>query len=692
VSRRRTRRVTTALVVPMSAALGLVLALDSGVAVAATTDTTSTTHPPASSTTAPPTTGTTAPSTTTTTTPAKTPPTKTAPTTAPSAGGVVTAAPPTLGDTDYRLPVPAALVAAHPSWIDEGPTAATTSRTRPARPTAFPVPAGTRVLAVTAGHIRAVRNEVVDGAPQSVRRTVVLVGKDGASYTYTDVVDPVVKAGTEIRRGQHLGSAGPTGITFGIRVPDVAGTVDATGALQAWAIGTTVDIHSLPRTRVSSARSIATSSRTRHILVVTDRATGRTGTDLVKALAGKRVKVTTLTVHDGRTTAQQAAAIRSSSVVEPAVAATPTTAARAATHDDLVIVALDTATPLQARQIMWRIPAADNILWVTPPAPDGTGAARAAAARSAAQYLATVTAHPNLRVETLPSALRTVTTAPTKTTPVVLPVTPAALATMASPPAWSRTGAQVVSSLVTTYAGTAYRLPLANAAVGKVLAYGEAQLGKPYVWGGAGPSSFDCSGLVMEAFDQVGIDFVHNAYAQYEATKAERVSPSNLQAGDLVFFGPTEAGIHHVGIYVGNGEMLDAPETGQDVQIESMAGFGFYAATDPLATLTGTSTAAGIAPDQAFARALADTTWGPGQWTYLDELWNRESGWNPDATNPTSGAFGIPQALPATKLATAGADWATDPYTQIIWGIDYISQRYGTPQVAWAHEMADGWY
>ncbi|HLM87610.1 MAG TPA: hypothetical protein VK284_01080 [Streptosporangiaceae bacterium] len=57
-----------------------------------------------------------------------------------------------------------------------------------------------------------------------------------------------------------------------------------------------------------------------------------------------------------------------------------------------------------------------------------------------------------------------------------------------------------------------------------------------------------------------------------------------------------------------------------------------------------------------------------------------------------SGAFGIPQALPALKMASAGLDWATDPYTQIIWGIGYIQATYGTPQAAWAHELAYGWY
>jgi hypothetical protein len=80
------------------------------------------------------------------------------------------------------------------------------------------------------------------------------------------------------------------------------------------------------------------------------------------------------------------------------------------------------------------------------------------------------------------------------------------------------------------------------------------------------------------------------------------------------------------------------------------------------------------------------------QWSCLLDLWNAESGWNYDALNPVSGAYGIPQALLAYKMASAGADWQTDPTTQIRWGLGYISQTYGTPCNAWAHEESYGWY
>jgi hypothetical protein len=80
------------------------------------------------------------------------------------------------------------------------------------------------------------------------------------------------------------------------------------------------------------------------------------------------------------------------------------------------------------------------------------------------------------------------------------------------------------------------------------------------------------------------------------------------------------------------------------------------------------------------------------QWGCLLNLWNRESGWLYDAENTASGAYGIPQALPGDKMASAGADWQTNPATQIKWGLGYISQVYGTPCAAWNNELAYGYY
>jgi len=101
-------------------------------------------------------------------------------------------------------------------------------------------------------------------------------------------------------------------------------------------------------------------------------------------------------------------------------------------------------------------------------------------------------------------------------------------------------------------------------------------------------------------------------------------------------------------------------------------------------------------PDPGTARSigfnmLASFGFATSQWGCLDDLWNEESDWVYNAEN-ASGAYGIPQALPGSKMASAGADWLTDPTTQIKWGLGYIQSTYGTPCGAWAHEEADGWY
>ncbi|WP_193953631.1 aggregation-promoting factor C-terminal-like domain-containing protein [Microterricola pindariensis] len=97
---------------------------------------------------------------------------------------------------------------------------------------------------------------------------------------------------------------------------------------------------------------------------------------------------------------------------------------------------------------------------------------------------------------------------------------------------------------------------------------------------------------------------------------------------------------------------------------------------------------------QAIARDLMASQygWGEDQFGCLVALWNKESGWNINAYNASSGAAGIPQALPGSKMASAGADWQTNPATQITWGLGYISGRYGTPCGAWDTSESQGWY
>jgi hypothetical protein len=84
-------------------------------------------------------------------------------------------------------------------------------------------------------------------------------------------------------------------------------------------------------------------------------------------------------------------------------------------------------------------------------------------------------------------------------------------------------------------------------------------------------------------------------------------------------------------------------------------------------------------PKAAAQQLLGEFGFSQGEWPCLEALWTGESSWNYTATNPSSGAYGIPQALPGYKMASAGADWQTNPLTQIRWGLDYIRQSYGTP-------------
>lgn len=103
------------------------------------------------------------------------------------------------------------------------------------------------------------------------------------------------------------------------------------------------------------------------------------------------------------------------------------------------------------------------------------------------------------------------------------------------------------------------------------------------------------------------------------------------------------------------------------------------------------------APDPGSAQAIAaqmvaDRGWPGTEYDCLYSLWARESGWRYNAYNASSGAYGIPQSLPGSKMASAGADWETNPATQIIWGLGYITGRYSTPCGAWAHSEDAGWY
>ncbi len=107
------------------------------------------------------------------------------------------------------------------------------------------------------------------------------------------------------------------------------------------------------------------------------------------------------------------------------------------------------------------------------------------------------------------------------------------------------------------------------------------------------------------------------------------------------------------------------------------------------------SAAASVAsgsPQQIARAMLASFGWSSSQFSCLDPLWAHESGWSVTAYNAGSGAYGIPQALPGSRMASAGPNWQTNAATQIRWGLEYIKGTYGSPCAAWDHEQGTGWY
>jgi hypothetical protein len=153
--------------------------------------------------------------------------------------------------------------------------------------------------------------------------------------------------------------------------------------------------------------------------------------------------------------------------------------------------------------------------------------------------------------------------------------------------------------------------------------------------------------------------------------------------------------------FVAPGERGDVQSLAVEGEYAHGAGRDGFTVSEPMVVASpassGSSAPAAGVPDPGTAQAIAygmlqSMGMGDDQYNCLVALWNRESHWNVYAYNASSGAYGIPQSLPGDKMASAGADWATNPATQITWGLGYISSRYGTPCGAWAHSEEVGWY
>ena len=205
--------------------------------------------------------------------------------------------------------------------------------------------------------------------------------------------------------------------------------------------------------------------------------------------------------------------------------------------------------------------------------------------------------------------------------------------------------------------------------------------------------------------------------------EAYAIKKGNIPPGALIYNSPSvyKSGVTcgscgrnagHIAIYLGNGKIAGS-QPPYIITLEqwnktygyggwSFGGNSFTDKAASAAASSGTSSAvsgdkiksgSGSKKDfQAYARSLLkDYGWSDSEFEPLKKLWNKESGWNPSAHNP-SGAHGIPQALPAKKMAKAGADYYTNGYTQIRWGLQYIKDRYGSPSAAWNFSQKNNWY
>ena len=248
--------------------------------------------------------------------------------------------------------------------------------------------------------------------------------------------------------------------------------------------------------------------------------------------------------------------------------------------------------------------------------------------------------------------------------------------------------------------------------------------GHKYVWGAAGPTTFDCSGLVMYALKKgFGIDYPHYSGGQYDMT--QHISKSQAHSGDLVFWG--KGGSEHVGVYAGGDRYFSAESPSQGIHmntldsvvgygapkfgrvqglkqdsstkattglqqfIKNQVGNGFFNFIKKLGSLFGAG-AMGGKPSGSHKNWLAEAGFKPSDFGYITYIVDHESSWDPKATNPKSGAYGIPQSLPGSKMASAGSDWRTNPITQLRWMKSYVNSAYGGARNAYNYWLKNHAY
>jgi phage-related protein len=231
-----------------------------------------------------------------------------------------------------------------------------------------------------------------------------------------------------------------------------------------------------------------------------------------------------------------------------------------------------------------------------------------------------------------------------------------------------------------------------GAGVARALKWARGQAGKPYQWGGAGNPSWDCSGF-MSGIQKViqGKNPKGRMWSTFSFSGNRAPAGWKRHAKSPFEIGITNKGKGHTagtlaGVNVesrgGDGVIVGSRARGAHSRMFGSNWYGF---------LPARGGGGGNAKDTA-RQMLGEYGWSQKQWPPLNKLWQKESGWRWNAKNPSSGAYGIPQALPASKMKSAGTDWRTNPATQIKWGLKYIKGRYGSPAKAWAHSQRTNWY
>ncbi|MBM7410565.1 hypothetical protein JOE38_000388 [Clavibacter michiganensis] len=189
--------------------------------------------------------------------------------------------------------------------------------------------------------------------------------------------------------------------------------------------------------------------------------------------------------------------------------------------------------------------------------------------------------------------------------------------------------------------------------------------------------------MLVNVVDPTSGAVANPQYQEYQATVAQlaRADAQTLTVATADTAVEIEPGFQSVAAPPPPPPVVESPpSTGSGAKSSgSSGGGGAIAIPDP-------GSAKGIARS-----ILASQGMGDDEYACLDYLWTKESGWRVNAYNP-SGAYGIPQALPGSKMASAGADWQTNPATQITWGLGYIESRYGSPCGAKAHSVLKNWY